>query len=182
MITENFNLQPEKLEDDLIQIIPLTENYFDQLFEVAQDPLIWEVHLVKDRYKKEVFKTYFDGAVASKSSFLVFDKATGELIGSTRYYNYQPGLSRIAIVYTFIARKYWGGSYNKSMKTLLLEHVFKYVNSVVFHVGKENIRSQKAVLKIGGKKIGELDFASTGQLTHYEYEIKKGEWEARTNP
>ena len=175
MTTENFNLHPEKLEDDLIEIRPLTEDYFGHLFEVGSDPLIWEVHPVKDRYKKEVFKTYFDGAVASKSSFLVFDKATGELIGSTRYYNYQPELSRIAIGYTFLARKYWGGSYNKSMKTLLLDHAFKYVDSVVFHVGMENVRSQKAMVKIGSKKIGELDFASTGQLTHYEYEIKKSE-------
>ena len=176
MATEIFNLQPEKLEDDLIVIRPLTEDYFEQLFEVGSDPLIWEVHPAKDRYKKEVFKTYFDGAVASKSSFLVFDKATGDLIGSTRYYNYQPELSRIAIGYTFLARKYWGGSYNKSMKTLLLDYAFKYVNSVVFHVGMENIRSQKAMVKIGGKKIGEMDFASSGQLTHYEYEIKKGEY------
>ena len=176
MITENFNLQPEKLEDGLIELRPLTNDAFDTLFEVTADPFIWELHPVKDRYKKEAFQIYFDGAVASKSSFLVFDKASGALIGSSRFYGYDPEESRVAIGYTFLARKYWGGKYNKAMKTLMLDHAFRYVNSVVFHIGLENIRSQKAVLKLGTKKINELDFANTGELTHAEYEIKKTEW------
>ena len=179
MSTKIFNLQPEILEDNLVKLLPLTEVYLEPLFDVAKDPLIWEVHPAKDRYKKEVFKTYFDGAVASKSAFVVFDKVSGELIGSTRYYNLQPELSKVAIGYTFLARKYWGGSYNKSMKALLLNHAFKYVNSVVFHVGIENIRSQKAMLKIGGKKISALDFANVGHFTHYEYKINKSDWHTK---
>lgn len=171
-----FDLQPEKLENDLIEIIPLSENDFDRLFAIASDPLIWELHPAKDRYKKEVFKKYFDGAVESKSSFLVFDKSTGELIGSTRFYHWQQDYSKISIGYTFLARKYWGGIYNKSMKSLLINYAFNFVNSVLFHIGKSNFRSQKAILKIGAKKINEVDFESIGEITHYEYEIKKGAW------
>jgi RimJ/RimL family protein N-acetyltransferase len=100
-----FNLQPEKLEDDLIEIIPLHEEDFDRLFAVASDPMIWELHPSRDRYKKEVFQIFFDGAVASNSAFLVFDKATKELIGSTRYYHFESEKSSIGIGYTFLATK-----------------------------------------------------------------------------
>ena len=180
MASENFNLQPEILEDDLVVLKPVSENAFASFFEIASDPLIWEFHPEKDRYKKEVFQKYFDGAVASQSSFLVFDKATRALIGSSRYYNYEPGLSRVAIGYTFLARKYWGGRYNRSMKSLMLNHAFKYVNSVVFHIGQENIRSQKAPMKLGAKKNREFDFSNTGKLTHAEFELTSTDWKANS--
>jgi RimJ/RimL family protein N-acetyltransferase len=177
MKSQHFNLQPEILEDGLVELKPFRQDAFDALFELASDPLIWEQHPVKDRFKKEVFKTYFDQAVASKSSFLIFEKATGQLIGSTRYYDLNPELSRVAIGYTFLARKYWGGPFNRAMKKLMLDYAFQFVNSVVFHIGLENIRSQKAVLKLGAKKINELDFASVGKITHGEYEILRSEWQ-----
>jgi RimJ/RimL family protein N-acetyltransferase len=174
-----FELQPDKLEDELVTLRPIAESDFDALFALAADPLIWEIHPVKDRYKKEVFKEYFDSALASKGAFVVVDRNTGELMGCTRYYALQPELSRVAIGYSFIARRFWGGPYNKAMKTLMLNHAFQYVDSVVLHVGKANIRSQKAVLKLGAKLINEFDFMKTGDLNHFEYEIKKDEWERR---
>jgi RimJ/RimL family protein N-acetyltransferase len=177
MITEIFNLQPKKLENELIAIVPLDEKDFDSLFAVASDPLIWELHPETNRYKKEIFKIYFDEAVASNSAFLIYDKATNELMGSTRFYNFQPELSKIAIGYTFLARKYWGGKYNAAMKKLLLDYAFKFVDTVVFHIGASNIRSQKAILKIGAKKINEINLDNHGtKIPHYEYEIKKSEW------
>jgi len=177
MTTAIFDLQPEKLENDLIELRPLSERDFDSLFEVSSDPLIWEQHPIKDRYKKEVFQLFFDSAMASKSSFTIFDKITGELMGSTRFYDFQPELSRLAIGYTFLARKFWGGIYNKSLKNLMLDYAFQFVDTVVFHIGETNIRSQKAILKIGAKKIHKIVLNINGKsYPHYEYEIQKHDW------
>ena len=104
-----FDLQNPSLQNDLTRLQPIHKDDFERLYLVASDPLIWEVHPSKDRYKREVFREYFDGAVASKSAFLVFDAISGELIGSSRYYDLQPDNLSIAIGYTFLGRKYWGG-------------------------------------------------------------------------
>jgi RimJ/RimL family protein N-acetyltransferase len=172
-----LNLQPEKLENELIELRPLSGKDFDRLFEVSSDPLIWEQHPIKDRYKREVFQMFFDSAIASKSSFLIFDKTTGELMGSTRFYDFQPELSKLAIGYTFLARKFWGGQYNKPLKELMLDYAFQFVDTVVFHIGITNFRSQKAILKIGAKKTHEIVLNINGKrYPHFEYEIQKHEW------
>ena len=171
----DFNLQPETLENDQIKLIPLKEDDFEILYKIASDPEIWEQHPSKDRYKKEVFQLFFDGAVESKGAFLVYDSATNELIGSTRYYDFDPENSKIAIGFTFLAKKYWGGNHNKAMKQLLIDYAFQFVNTVVFHIGETNIRSQKAIAKIGANKIGIVDF-NNRNLPHFEYHILKKDW------
>ena len=176
MEVNRFNLQPDILEDDLIRIIPLKENDFERLFTVASDPLIWELHPIKDRYKREVFLAYFDSAVESKGAFLVFAKETNELIGSTRFYELLPDYSSVTIGFTFLARKYWGGMYNRSMKKLLIDYAFKYVDSVKFRIGSGNFRSQKAILKIGAKRIYDPNQINDKELANFEYEIKKEDW------
>ena len=158
------------LEDDLVRLEPLGQNDLERLFKVAADPLIWEQHPSKDRYKREVFQSYFDSAVSSGSAFLIFEKVTGQIIGSTRYYDHNPALSRIAIGYTFLAKEFWGGRYNAAIKKLMLDYAFRFVDSVIFHIGPANIRSQQAILKLGAKKIGEEEY--NGAL-HFVYEIKK---------
>jgi RimJ/RimL family protein N-acetyltransferase len=175
--TAGFNLQPEKLENDLVRLTPLKETDFERIYRVASDPLIWEQHPERERYKREIFQLFFDASVKSKSAFLVYDRKTNELIGSTRYHDYEPANSRISIGYTFLARKYWGGEYNKAMKILLLDYAFQNVDSVIFQIGSNNIRSQKATMKIGAHKINERDFSLNGtKMVVYEYEIKKQDW------
>jgi RimJ/RimL family protein N-acetyltransferase len=173
MSDPNFNLQPATLENGQIKIIPLKESDFEILFEVASDPEIWEQHPAKDRYKKEVFQAFFDGAVESKSTFLVYDTATNELIGSTRYYDFDSENSKIAIGYTFLAKKYWGGAHNKAMKQLLIDYAFRHVDTLVFHIGETNIRSQKAISKIGATKMRAMTFNNS---PYFEYHILKKDW------
>lgn len=175
MTAFDFNLQPETLENDQIKLIPLKEGDFEILYEIASDPEIWEQHPSKDRYKKEVFQLFFDGAVESKGAFLVYDSATNELIGSTRYYDFDPENSKIAIGFTFLAKKYWGGNHNKAMKQLVIDYAFQYVDTVVFHIGETNIRSQKAIAKIGATQIGLVDF-NNRNIPHFEYHILKKDW------
>lgn len=148
-----LKLQPT-LQDDLVTIRPLTKEDFEPLFEAAKDPEIWEQH-TDDRYKKEVFAKFFDDSLKSGGALIVTDKASDEVIGTSRY-NPLPGTDTATeIGWTFLARKYWGGTYNKAVKTLLIDHAFKFYEDVLFYVDKENIRSQKAMKKIGGVRLSE---------------------------
>ena len=148
-----FDLQPH-LKGELIELRPLTRNDWDNLFAVASDSLIWEQHPERDRYRKEVFRVFFQDALESGGAFVVVERKTRQIIGSTRFYGYDPEKSEIEIGWTFLARKYWGGRYNAEMKRLLLNHAFKFVERVVFFVGKDNIRSQRSIEKLGAHKVG----------------------------
>ena len=148
-----FDLQPH-LKGKLLELRPLTPNDWDELFAVASDSLIWEQHPERDRYKKDVFRIFFKDALESGGAFVIIDRKTQRIIGSTRFYGYDPKKSEIEIGWTFLARKYWGGQCNAEMKRLLLNHAFKFVESVVFFVGEDNVRSQKAMEKVGAIKVG----------------------------
>jgi RimJ/RimL family protein N-acetyltransferase len=116
----NFQLQPT-LQNDYVILEPLKESDFELLYKIASDPLVWEQHPNKNRYKREVFQTYFEGAIQSKGAFLVRDVQTKDVIGCTRFYDYNERDKSILIGYTFLGRNCWGGKYNPSMKQLMLE-------------------------------------------------------------
>lgn len=148
-----FDLQPV-LQGEHLLLRPLTVEDFDALFKVASDPLIWEQHPNSDRYKRDVFEKFFSDAMASGGALVAIDRATNEVIGSSRYFGLDEENSEIEIGWTFLARKCWGGFINGEMKKLMLEHAFKYVKNVVFMIGPNNMRSRKAVEKIGAVHIG----------------------------
>jgi RimJ/RimL family protein N-acetyltransferase len=172
-----FELQP-LLENELIKIQPIKESDFEILYGVASDPLIWEQHPNKNRYKKEVFEVFFKGAIESKGAFLVMDAKTNKTFGSSRYYDYDAVLKTIVIGYTFLARSYWGTTYNRALKNLMLNHAFKFVDSVYFHIGANNVRSQTAIRRLGAKKINEISVAYYGEpeKLNFVYEIKRNDW------
>src|SRR6185369_5590636 len=114
-------------------------------------------HPESDRYTRPIFQRYFDGALESGGAFAVIDRKSGRIIGSTRYHDFKPEDSEIEIGFTFLTREFWGGQYNGEMKRLLLDHAFRFVKRVVFVVGENNLRSQKAVEKIGGKFLKMID-------------------------
>lgn len=149
----SFDLQPT-LQGDLVRLRPLGAEDWDALYAVASDPLIWEQHPVPDRYREEVFRRFFREAMESGGAFIVIDARDGRVIGSTRYLGYEKEKSEIEIGFTFLARSHWGGTYNREMKELMLQHAFRHVRHVVFLVGTENWRSQRAVEKIGGRRAG----------------------------
>ena len=173
-----MNLQP-CLENDLVKLIPLKQSDFEVLFNVASDPLIWEQHPNPNRYQREVFETYFSGAIASKGAFLITDNHTHEVIGSSRFYDYDEINHTVTIGYSFLARKYWGGQFNKAVKTLLLDYAFQFVQRVHFHVGSQNVRSQKAMEKLGAKKIGQAQVAyhAEKETLNHIYEMLKEDWD-----
>ena len=148
-----FDLQPT-LTGERLELRPLRPGDWDALYEAASDPLIWAQHPESDRYTREVFQRYFDGGLASGGAFVVIDRSQGRIIGSSRYAGYDEAASEIEIGWTFLERAYWGGSYNREMKELMLAHAFRFVGRVVFLVGPTNIRSQRAMEKIGGIRSG----------------------------
>jgi RimJ/RimL family protein N-acetyltransferase len=151
---------------------------FDALYAVASDPLIWEQHPNKNRYQRTVFETFFKGALESRGALCVLDNATGELIGSSRYYDLDEKRRVVNIGYTFIARSAWGRQYNRALKTLMLDHAFRFVDRVIFHVGAGNMRSRKAMEKLGGIYTGEVPVSYFGEPSSQNviYKIDKIDW------
>ena len=141
----------------LIELRPLREEDFEALFRAASDPLIWEQHPEPERWKREVFQRFFDDAIASEGAFAVIYLKSGEIIGSSRYWDYNPHQREIEIGWTFLERAFWGGAYNRELKSLMLDHAFRFVDGVVFRVGENNIRSQRALQKIGAKLVSKVE-------------------------
>ncbi len=170
-------LQPV-LGNDRVQLEPLVEEDFEALYAVASDPLVWEQHPNRDRWQREVFRTFFEGALQSGGAFKVIDKGSGAVIGSTRFYDYsEPGRS-VLIGYTFYARACWGKGINLAVKQLMLDHIFAYVDQVDFHIGAQNIRSQIAIGRLGARKTGEQEVAYFGEAPklNFVYRIEKKDW------
>jgi RimJ/RimL family protein N-acetyltransferase len=176
----NFNLQPT-LESELIEIVPLQQNDFEKLYEVASDPLVWEQHPNKNRYQRAIFQNFFNGAIESKGAFLVCEKENGKVIGSSRYYDLDKEKNTVAVGYTFIDRAYWGKGYNNVLKQLMFDHAFKFVDKIILHIGATNFRSQKATEKLGAKKIADLDVAYYGEETklNFAYQVDRQNWQKR---
>ena len=169
-----FNIQPT-LETEKVILYPLQEKDFEVLYTAASDPKIWEQHPNKDRWKKDIFKTFFNGAIKSKGAFKIVDKATESVIGSTRFYDYNEQESSIFIGYTFYAVVYWGKGLNRLVKTTMLDYIFQFVSKVYFHIGANNIRSQIAISRLGAEKVAEQEVTYFGEAPklNFMYEISK---------
>lgn len=179
------------LEDTSITLRPLLEEDIDALFAVASDALIWEQHPDRYRYTREVFEKFFAGALQSAGAYCVFDKETGAMIGSSRYYTLSPNEyekyslttplgNAICIGYTFLARTHWGGTYNHFMKRLMIANALQSYDTVVFQVGEQNIRSQTAVARIGAQRIPITDDLQTdggGIDPHVVFVMNKELWQ-----
>ena len=149
-----FDLQPS-IQNERIRVEPLQSGDFEALYAVASDPLIWEQHPAKDRYQREVFAGFFKSGIECGGALRVIDNSNGELIGSSRYYDLDETARQVSVGYTFIARRCWASGYNRALKQLMLDHAFKFVDRVIFQVGRDNMRSRRAMEKLGGIFIGE---------------------------
>lgn len=149
----SFESQPT-LHGELLTLRPLCADDYDGLYGVASDPLMWEQHPAFDRYQQTVFRELFDQSLQSGGALVAIDNKTEAVIGSSRYLSYDPQASEVEIGFTFLARPYWGGAYNGEMKRLMIQHAFQFVDAVVLLVGPDNVRSRKAVEKIGAAQEG----------------------------
>jgi RimJ/RimL family protein N-acetyltransferase len=148
-----FDYQPV-LRGDLLTLRPLRADDADALYAVASDPLIWEQHPDQTRYRPDGFRAFFQESLGSGGALVVVDNHTGTIIGSSRFHGHDAAADEVEIGWTFLARRYWGGRYNREMKDLMLTHAFRFVGRAVFLVGPQNLRSQRAMEKIGGVRVG----------------------------
>ena len=142
-------MQP-RLEDALVRLRPIAESDREALCSVASDPLIWALHPAHDRWKRDVFDSFFEEGSASNGGLVVIDKTTGAIIGSSRYDIRVCEASEVEIGWTYLARAYWGGAVNRSIKRLMIGYAFdRGFDAVIFLVGEGNLRSRRALEKIG---------------------------------
>jgi RimJ/RimL family protein N-acetyltransferase len=164
----SFEYQPI-LSNKLVELRPLRSEDYSDLYAVAADPLIWEQHPVKNRHDRTEFQAFFGESLASGGALVAIDAKTQRMIGSSRFHGYDRENSEVEIGWTFLARSHWGGIFNRQVKELMLQHAFRFVNRVVFLVDPQNMRSQRAVEKIGAVRVGWRPDA--GGRDSYVYEI-----------
>lgn len=169
------------LEGALLRLRPLRPEDWEALYAVARDPLIWEQHPAHDRWQEPVFRAFFDDALAQGGALAVIDRASGAVIGSSRYQGLEEaGGGSVEIGWTFLARSHWGGTWNREMKRLMLAHALASVAECRFAVGETNWRSRRALEKIGARlseRVEERAMAG-GIVRHVHYVITRRDFAA----
>lgn len=165
---DDFNLQPT-LRGQSLLLRPLVESDFGALYAVASDPLIWEQHPQSTRWQRPVFERFFALAMESRGALVALGRESGAVIGSSRYYDWDPVKKEVAIGFTFLARSQWGGTANREMKRLMLDHAFQWADKVWLHIGKDNLRSRKAAEKIGAVYSHDATKELAGTIEHYVF-------------
>jgi RimJ/RimL family protein N-acetyltransferase len=164
------------LEGERLLLRPLRQDDWDALYAVASDPLIWEVHPAGNRCQEDVFRAYFADGLAKGGALAVIDKQTGQIIGSSRMQGHDPANGgSVEIGWTFLARSHWGGEFNREMKRLMLGHALGFVERVMFRVGETNVRSRRAMEKIGGRLCEAREYVQMDgrEVAHVVYEITR---------
>jgi len=173
--TTPFDAQPV-LVGATVMLAPLKAEDWLELYAVASDPLIWEAHPAHDRWQEPVFARFFYEALASGGGLVIRDRAGGEMIGSSRYDRTRTKPDEVEIGWTFLARAYWGGETNREIKRLMIAHALRWFRTTVFYVGEDNIRSRRAMEKIGGELLPgrTIEFDMAGKATpHVVYAMRR---------
>lgn len=163
-----------ELHGPTIMVRPLHPDDHEPLYAAAADPAIWALHPEPTRWQRTVFdQGFWSSALACGTALVVLSRATGRIIGSSRFYDYDPATRRVCIGYTFLIRDHWGSATNAELKRLMLDHAFRHADTVEFHVGVGNARSRRAVEKIGARLVREEDFDVHGVASpHAIYRIE----------
>jgi len=157
------NWQPT-LRGEHVQLRPIRADDLDALHAAAADPLVWEQHSERNRHERPVFERFFAGALECGGGLVALD-AAGHVIGSSRYYDWDPSDRSVVIGYTFLARSHWGTGTNREMKRLMLDHAFRWAKIAWFHVSPGNVRSQRALERIGARLDRQQDVSVGGVMS-----------------
>ncbi len=185
-----MDIDTSVLRGQYIYLENLRSDHVPRLKELARDERLWE--FTKTLLVNETFEEQFEKYIATafderntggQHSFVIRNIAPGEIIGMTRFYKIEPAQKRLSIGYTWYVPEVWGQVHNKECKFLLLQYAFETLGyqRVEFEVAHQNIRSQKAVEKIGGIKEGMLrkhGLHADGTMRHtFVFSIVDDEWE-----
>ncbi len=172
-MSDGIDLQPV-LTGDLVQLRPIRAEDWAEMYAAGSDPLIWAGHPITDRWQEPLFRQFFDDALASGAAFAIVDRASGRIVGTSRYHGHDPATREVEIGWTFLTRDCWGGGHNGEAKRLLIDHAFGFVDSIIFVVGETNLRSRRAVEKLGGRLRATFDRLIHGRMiANVVYELRK---------
>lgn len=159
-----------------LRLRPLAPQDRDALYAVASDPALWALHPAQDRWQRPVFDAMFDDAMAQGGALLVMDRTSEEVIGSSQYRPSTAVPGAMEIGWTFLARDRWGGAANRELKRLMLTHLFEAVDQAVFRIWADNHRSRRAMEKIGGRQLPQVEAVAMPDgrvITHVLYGIDR---------
>jgi RimJ/RimL family protein N-acetyltransferase len=174
-----FDFQP-RLAGDLLELRPVRAEDWTELFALGSDPEVWALHPERDRCTETKFRAYFDGGLASGGALVAICRKTGDIAGWSRFSSQFADPGEVEIGWTFLARAYWGGAYNTEMKRLMLGHAFRFVDRVIFRIGAHNLRSRRAVEKLGATLSARISPTVTGEPdpTHVVYVLERRDFAA----
>ncbi len=175
------------LKGKSIALIPVEEKYLDELLSFSANPVIWE-HLPKEIFSPEELLQWYqqtreDEATGKAIPFLIQDIQTLEIMGSTRILDLDTANRKAEIGWTWINPKYFGTKINTEAKLLLLNYAFTVLrlNRIQFRADERNIRSRRAILKLGAtfeavlRNFKQRRDGSVGNA--FLYSILSSEWE-----
>lgn len=174
------------LENERVLLIPFEDERKNELKEIIFDDKIWTYMGMKMKTEAD-FANYISDTISQKANgicypFLIIDKKNGKVAGSTRYGYLNTLSQKCEIGWTWYGVAYQGTGLNKACKYELLEFGFESIGfrRIQFSADLENIRSQRAIEKLGAKKEGVfrnnyID-ADGNSRTDVYFSIIKEEW------
>lgn len=159
-----------------LELRPLEAEDEDGLVRAASDKATWAGHPARDRYKPEVFRPYFKFLLEAGGTLVIF--CGGKIIGCSRYYPVPDQPEGTGIGFTFLNSVWWGGDTNFELKTLMLDHAYRQVPTVWFHIAPDNIRSQKATAKLGAVHAYDATLDLSGKPADWTcWRLDQPQWE-----
>jgi N-acetyltransferase len=156
------SLAPASLQDDHVLLEPLGLHHIPDLEAATADGELWKLWFTSapaPGQAKAYIEKALDGLAANTMlPFAVREKTSGDIVGTTRFYEFKPELPRIAIGYTWYAKRWQKSHLNTACKRLLLKHAFESLDCVAveFHTDRRNLDSQRAIERLGAHRDGVL--------------------------
>jgi N-acetyltransferase len=157
-----MDLTPRVLEGPSVRLEPLTAEHLDGLCGAGLDPELWKLTVSRIKTRADM-QRYLDEAIADQRAgtalpFATVWRATGQVIGSTRFGNASPANRRVEIGWTWLARPWQRTGANTEAKYLMLRHAFEQWGCIRVELKTSalNLRSRAAILRIGGREEGIL--------------------------
>jgi RimJ/RimL family protein N-acetyltransferase len=177
---------PVALEGHHVRLEPLTKAHLAGLAQVGLDEELWRWIPTQVRTAEEM-AAYIETALEEQkrgvsSPFAILEKATGRVIGSTRYGNIDRLHHRVEIGWTWVAREWQRTAMNTEAKYLLLRHAFETLGCIRVELKTDSLneKSRAAILRIGAKQEGIFRnhmITTSGRIRHTVYfSIVDSEW------
>ena len=175
-------------ESPIVRLVELNQSHTGELWQYAKDESLWEHYTFRKMESEQKFEAFIrntlhEAETGKEFTFAIIDSTTGHLCGTTSFLDIQPASRSLEIGRTWIASHLHGTGFNAECKFLLLRFCFEKLGliRVFFKTDSNNLRSQKAMEKIGAKYEGTLRnhmIREDGTFRHSAYySIIEGEWE-----